>query len=64
MMTYKAKGEYIEALSGKIYLRLLDFEKLQLVNNKLTNYSFEHELRNLAEKKKQQMQQEMMGKYN
>ena len=23
MMTYKAKGEYIEALSGKIYLRLL-----------------------------------------
>ena len=64
MMTYKAKGEYIEALSGKIYLRLLDFEKLQLVNNKLTNYSFEYELRNLAEKKKQQMQQEMMGKYN
>ena len=64
MMTYKAKGEYIEALSGKIYLRLLDFEKLQLVNNKLTNYSFEYELRNLAEKKKQQMQQEMMGKFN
>ena len=64
MMTYKAKGEYIEALSGKIYLRFLDFEKLQLVNNKLTNYSFEYELRNLAEKKKQQMQQEMMGKFN
>ena len=39
----------------------LDFEKLQLVNSKLTNYSFEYELRNLAEKKKQEMQTEMIG---
>ena len=62
MMTLKNKGEYIDALSGKIvFITKLDFDKLQLVNKTLTNYSFEYELRNLAEKQKQKMTSEMMG---
>jgi hypothetical protein len=38
-------------------------EKLKLINDTIVSYGFEYELRNLAEKKKQQMQQEMLGKY-